>query len=113
MEQIIFTLMVLNMNTFEHPIYKAVCINGFGSGYGSNMREAIEDCIRQVATLVDIHNKLNISVDMIKKEKFMERTEFYIYGLDSWKSSSVQWVELTYDQIMRPEIDRVDSDNKG
>ena len=105
MNKIIFTFMIINLNTIEHPIYKATCINGFGHGCGNSVDEAVDECRRQVANMVDICNKLHISNDMINKEQFMDKTESWIYGATSWENSSVQWIELEYDQLMQTEIE--------
>lgn len=98
----IMSLLVINLHTDEHPIYKATCINGYGSGYGNSIQEALIDAERQIGNLLSICNKVNIPLELKTKEQFMLETNPYSYGgLSDWNSSSVKWIEIDPEQLLR------------
>ena len=93
------TFMVINMNTFEHPIYKAQSISGFGTGVGNCVEEAIWGARQQTETLLSIVSDLLIKIEQITKEQFIAKTDCNLFGLSSWESSSVQWINVTISLI--------------
>lgn len=106
-----FAFLVVNVNTIENPVYKATCINGYGHGYGKDIKDASDNCTRQVANLMDICNQINLSIDLVSKETWMSQTNPETYGLTSWDSDAVFWVEIDIETIMKKE-DLYVRDNK-
>ena len=92
-------LLLINLNTFDHPIYKAECINGFGSGVGNTEAAAIDHAKKNICSLLHIYHITNISLDLITKEDYMLNNSPEIHGLSSWNSSSFQWIEFEVDEL--------------
>ena len=97
----IMLLLVINLHTDEHPIYKATCINGYGSGYGNSIEEAVFDAKRQIGNLLSICNQINLPLELKSKEDFTLCANPEVYGLSDWNSSSVKWVEIDPEQLLR------------
>lgn len=95
-------ILIINLHTDEHPIYKATCINGYGSGYGNTVREALIDARRQIGNLLSICNKINMPLSLKSKSEFMSETNPFEYGgLSGWDSSAVQWTELDPEKLLQ------------
>lgn len=86
-----FDIFIINMNTAEHPIYKGVCISGYGSGFGNTREEVKEDTKRQIESLLNITLSLKIEITHVTINDFKFNTDCSIYGLSSWDSESVCW----------------------
>lgn len=89
------TILIKNVFTQQHPIYKAVCINGFGSGDGNSIDEAVTDAMRNIVKMLRIYNELNISFDLIDAEEFKANTDPALYGHIVWRDDMFHEIKVT------------------
>ena len=89
-----FIFFVTNVQTTEDPYYKAICINGYGHGYGRNIDDAIKECFSQVNDMVYVCRDTNIPLDLISKEMWIKTENAEKYNIDSWTNPNIKWIEF-------------------
>lgn len=97
----VFTFMVFNRNTIEHPVYEAVCISGNGRGYGRTVEDAVEDCRKHVKMLAELLNMSKVEIEFADKAKWIENNNPINYGYFDWDDPEVIWKDFTYEEVMK------------